>query len=46
MKCATSCPKQLFLNDSFVMTLRLLIILVLYDYNTSHKLNHIFEDFF
>jgi hypothetical protein len=34
------------LNDLFVMTLGLLIIFVLYDWNTSYKLNHIFEDFF
>jgi len=33
------------LNNSFIMTLRLLIIFVIYDYNTRYKLNHIFEIF-
>jgi len=31
------------LNDLFVMTLGLLIIFVLYDWNTSYKLKHIWR---
>jgi len=34
------------INDSFVMTLGPLIIFVLYDYISSYKFNHIFEDFY
>jgi len=47
MKCATLLTHHVLniivLNDSSKMTLRLLVILVLYDSNTNHKLNHIFE---
>jgi hypothetical protein len=33
----------LVLNNSSIMTLRLLVIFVIYNYNTSHKFKHIFE---
>jgi hypothetical protein len=44
--CAMTCPLQLpVLFDLSIITLESPVICVLYDYNISHKLNHIFSNF-